>query len=145
MRARREFEAGNAVLRRGKVINRPVITKLWVNGRASDGLTANAVTTTKRKPEVQAERILSQRRRSDHCVALGRRVAITVDTVLRARGKMLRNKANGAADCRVTELLQCLSTETVYEVTHWFDNRFRGECRALEAWKVLRFVFLKQT
>ena len=36
--------------------------------------------------------------------------------VLRARGKMLRNKANGPADCLVTEMLQCVPTETVYEV-----------------------------
>ena len=114
-----------------------------MNGRRRSGLTADAVTTTKRKPEVQAQRILSQRRRRDHCVALqGRRVAITVDKVLRARGKMHRNKANGPADCRVTEMLQCLSTETVYEVAHWFDKRFRGECRAPEAWKVVRLVFL---
>ena len=28
-------------------------------------------------------------------------------------------------------------------VTHWFDKRFRRECRAPEAWKVLRLVFLK--
>ena len=155
MRARREFEAGKAVLRRGKVINRPVITKLWVNGRASedrDEWTEEVRAHCERcyddkeeTSEVQAERILSQRRRGDHCVALqGRRVAITVDKVLRARGKMLRNKANGPADCRVTEMLQCLSTETVYEVAHWFDKRFRGGCRALEAWKVLRLVFLKK-
>ena len=53
---------------------------------------------------------------------------------------MLQNKANGPADCLVTEKLQCLPTETVYEVTQWFDKRFRGECRAPEAWKILRFV-----
>ena len=35
-RARLEFEAGKAVLPRGKVINRPVFTKLWVDGRASE-------------------------------------------------------------------------------------------------------------
>ena len=35
-RARREFEAGKAVLPKGKVINTPVVTKLWVNGRASE-------------------------------------------------------------------------------------------------------------
>ena len=57
---------------------------------------------------------------------------------------MLRNKANGPAECLVIEMLQCLPTETVYEVTHWFDKRFKGECRALEAWKVLRLVFLKK-
>ena len=35
---------------------------------------------------------------------------ITVNKVLRARGKMLRNKANGPADCLVTEMLQCHPT-----------------------------------
>ena len=34
--ARREFEAGRAVLPRGKVIHRPVVTKLSINGRASE-------------------------------------------------------------------------------------------------------------
>ena len=68
-----------------------------------------------------------------------------LDKVLRARGKMLRNKSNGPSDCPVTEMLQCLSTEAGNEVDHWFDMRFRGECRALEAWKVLRLVFLKKT
>ena len=109
------------------MINRPVVTKLWVNGRASedrDEWTQKVWAHCERcyddkedSPEVQAERILSQRRRGNHCVALQwRRVAITVDKVLRARGKMLRNKANGPADCPVTEMLRCLPTETVYEV-----------------------------
>ena len=31
----------------------------------------------------------------------------------------------------------------VYEVSHWFDKRFRVECRAPKAWKILRLVFLK--
>ena len=57
---------------------------------------------------------------------------------------MLRNKANEPADCLVTEMLQCLPTETVYEITHWFDMRFKGECRATEAWKVLRLVYFKK-
>ena len=35
-KARREFEAGKAVLPTGKVINRRVVTNLWVNGRASE-------------------------------------------------------------------------------------------------------------
>ena len=56
----------------------------------------------------------------------------------------MKNKANGPADCLVTEMLQCLPMETVYEVTHWFEKRFRGECRASEAWKILRVVFLKK-
>ena len=29
----------------------------------------------------------------------------------------MKNKANGPADCLVTEMLQCLSIEIVYEVT----------------------------
>ena len=137
------------------MVNRPVITKLWVNGRASedrDEWTEEVRAHCERcyddkgeTSEVQAERILCQRRRGDHCEALqGRRVTITVDVVLRARGNMLRNKANGPADCLVTDMLRCLPTETVYEVARWFDKRFRGECRAPEAWKVLRFVFLKK-
>ena len=81
----------------------------------------------------------------DRRVALqGRRVMITADDVLRAPGKMIRNKDNGPADCLVTEMLRCLPTETIYEVAHWFDKRFKGECRAPEAWKILRLVFLKK-
>ena len=56
----------------------------------------------------------------------------------------MKNRANGPDDCLVTEMLQCLTTETVYEVAHWFDKRFKGECRAPEAWKILRLVFLKK-
>ena len=62
-------------------------------------------------PEVQAERIRRQRISGDRRVALqGRRGTSTVDKVLRARGKMLRNKANGPADCLLTEMLQRLPT-----------------------------------
>ena len=67
----------------------------------------------------------SQRVSGDRRVALqGRRIQITVDKVLLARGKMMRNKANGPADCLVAEMLRCLPTETVYEVAYWFDKRF---------------------
>ena len=38
----------------------------------------------------------------------------------------MKNRANGPADCLVTEMLQCLTTETVFEVAHWFDKRFKG-------------------
>ena len=152
-KARRGFEAGKAVLPIGKVINRPMVTKLWVNGRASedrDEWTEEVRAHCERcyddeeEPlEVQAGRIQRRRRSGDRRVAVQeRRVTITVDKVLRARGKMLRNKANGPADCLVTEMLQCLPTETMYEVAHWFDKRFHGECRAPEAWTVLRLVFL---
>ena len=37
----------------------------------------------------------------------------------------------------VTEMLQNLSRESVYEITHWFEKRCKGECRAPEAWRVL--------
>ena len=50
---------------------------------------------------------------------------ITVDKVLRARGKMLRSKANGPAECLLTEMLQCLPTETVYVVVCWHEKRFK--------------------
>ena len=51
----------------------------------------------------------------------------------------MKNEANGPADCLVTEMLQCLPRETLHEVTHWFEKRFKGECG-----KVLRLVFLKK-
>ena len=65
-KARREFEAGKAVLSRGKVINRFVVTELWVNVRASedrDEWTEEVRAHCERcydnkedPPEVQAER-----------------------------------------------------------------------------------------
>ena len=68
--ARREFEAGKAVLPRGKVINLLVVTKLWVTSRASedrDEWTEEVRVHCERcndekeeTSEVQAERILSQ-------------------------------------------------------------------------------------
>ena len=87
-KARREFEAGKAVLPRGKVINRPVVTNLWVNGRASedrDEWTEEVRAHCERcyddkeeTSEVQAERIQRQRRSGNRRVALhGRRVMIT--------------------------------------------------------------------
>ena len=150
----REFAAVKAVLPRGKVINRPVVTKLWVNGRASedrDESTEEVRAHCERcyddkaeTLEVQVERIRRQRSSGDRRLAQeGRLVTITTDKVRRARGKMLRNKATGPSDCLATEMLQCLPTETVYEVAHWFDMRFKGECRAPEAWKVFRLAFLK--
>ena len=34
--------------------------------------------------------------------------------------------------------------ETLCEITNQFEKRFRGECRASAAWKILRQVFLKK-
>ena len=50
---------------------------------------------------------------------IGRKVEITVDRALRARGKMIKNKANGPVDCWVTEMLQELPIESACEITHW--------------------------
>ena len=121
---------------------RPVVTKLWVNGRASedrDVWTEEVIAHCERSEIMQRQRVSGDRRQA----LQGRRLQITVDRVLRARGKM-KNKANGPPDCCVTEMLQFLPTETVYEVAHWFDKRLKGECRAPEAWKILRFVFLQK-
>ena len=149
-----ECDAGRAALPGGKVIHRLVVTKLWVNGRASedgDEWTEEVRAHCERcnddkaeTSEVQAERIRRQRVSGDRRVALhGRRVQIAVDRILRARGKLMRNEANGPADCLV-KMLQCLPTEAENEVAYWFDKRLKGECRAPEAWKILRFVFLKK-
>ena len=46
----------------------------------------------------------------------------------------MKKEANGPADCLVTKMLQCLPSETVYEVTHWFNKRFQWECWVPEAW-----------
>ena len=56
----------------------------------------------------------------------------------------MQNKANGPSDCLVAEMLENLTMESVYEITHWFVVRSQGECRSLEVWRVLRFVFLKK-
>ena len=83
-KARREIEAGRAVLPRRKVIHRPVVTKLWVNGRARedrDEWTEEVREHCERcyddkaeTSEVQAERIRRQRVGGDrHVALLGRR------------------------------------------------------------------------
>ena len=56
----------------------------------------------------------------------------------------MKNQANGPSDCLVAEMLQERPMEVVYEITHWFGKRFRGECRAPAAWKILPLVFLKK-
>ena len=62
--------------------------------------------------EVQAERIRHQRSHGDSLAALqGQHLQITVNRVLPARRKMMKNKANRPADCVVTAMLQCLQTE----------------------------------
>ena len=142
------------MLSREKVGHRPVVTKLWIDGRASedrDEWTEEARAHCERcyddkaeTPEVQAEKNPRQKVSGDGRAAhQGHRTQITVNRVLR-RGKMMKNKANGHADCCMTEMLQFLPTVTVYEVAHRFDKRLKGECRTPEAWKILRLVSLKK-
>ena len=147
-------------LPRGKVVKQPEITKQWVNGRATEDREEwceevrlhceKCYDDKSETSEKQAERIRVQRCRGDSAVAIqGREVQITVNRVLRARGKMLRGKANGPADygpadCLVVEMLSRLPTEVIYEVTHWFQKRFQVGCRAPEAWRISRLVFLKK-
>ena len=154
-RARREFEAKVGALPRGKIIRRPVVTKLLVNGRATEDIEEwkeevkmhceKCYDDKMETREVQAERIRIQRCRGDFAAAdQGRQVSITVNRVLRARGKRLNGKSNGPVDCLVAEMLRRLPIAVIYEVAHWFQRRFRGISRAPEAWRILRLVFLKK-
>ena len=122
-KSRREFEAGRAVLPRGKVTHRPVVTKLWINGRAredrdewTEEVSAHCEKCFDDKTEtseVHTERIRHQRSRGDRLAVLkGRHIQISVDRVLSARAKMMKNKANGPADCLVKEMLQCTRSRT---------------------------------
>ena len=58
---------------------------------------------------------------------------------LQGRRKQIYNRPGLAG--LVTELLPCLPMETENEVTHWVEKRFKGECRAPGAWKILRLAF----
>ena len=115
-------------------MQRLVVKKLWLAGRAredreewAEEVRAHCESCYGDKDEtseVQAKRIRDRRRRGDSLVSWqGRRVQITVDRVLRARGKMMKNNANGPSDCLVAEVLQNLPMKSVYEITHWFSRR----------------------
>ena len=92
--------------------------------------------------EVQAETVRHHGSRGDSLAASrGWQIQITDDRVLRDRGKMMNNMANGPVDCLVTEMLQCLPTETVLEVAYWFEKRISGECRDPGACEILRLGF----
>ena len=64
---------------------------------------------------------------------MGGRWRSNVDRVLTARGKMMKNKANGPSE------MQELPIESLDEITHLFGTRFRGESRALAALTTLRW------
>ena len=98
------------------MIHRPVVTKLWISGRASEDRyewseearvhCEKCYDDKMETSEVQAKRIRHQRSRGDSLAALqGRHIQITVDRVLRARGEMMKNKADEPVDCLVTEML----------------------------------------
>ena len=82
----------------GKIVQRPVVTKLWNNGRASEDRDEwkeevrihceICYDDELETPDVQAEGVRHQRCRGDSLVAVqGRPVRITVDRVVRAHGK----------------------------------------------------------
>ena len=133
---RREFDARVDALPRCKIVQRLVVKRLWVAGRASED-------REEWMEEVRAhcEKMLPRQRRDlGKCSRRGFKNNGAEETVLQlgvARRSlslsteffeplriMMKNKANGP----------------VYEVTHWLEMRFRGECRAPAAWKILRFL-----
>ena len=110
--------------------------RLWINGRVSEDreewmeeVKAHCERCYDDKDEtsqMQEERIQEQRLRGDCLEAwTGKEVQITVDRVLRARPKMMKNKANGPSDCWVADMLQELPMESVYEIAPWFEKRSR--------------------
>ena len=108
--------------------------RLWINGRASEDreewmeeVKAHCERCYDDKDEtsqMQEERIQEQRHRGDCLEAgTGQKVQITVDRVLRARPKMMKNKANGPSDCWLAEMSQELPMESVYEIASWFEKK----------------------
>ena len=132
------------------------MTKLGVNGRASkdsDEWTEEVRAHCEKchddkieTPEVQAERIRYQRSRGDSLTPVqGRRIRITVDRVLHARGKMTKNKAKGPADCLLTEMLCSVCLWGLCTRSHIGSRGdSEGSAGPPEGWKVLRLVFLKK-
>ena len=118
-------------------MQRPVVKKLRVAGRDSEDSEERrekvrtyferCYDNKDETSEVQAERTREQRCRGDSLVAWqGRRVQITNDRVLRARGKLMKNTANGPSDCLVTEMLRNLPMEAVHEIDHRFGKSQRS-------------------
>ena len=60
-------------------------------------------------------------------------------SVMMTNWRRQRRRPRGLVTREVVEIVwsQCLPMETVYEVTHGFEKRFRGKCRAQEAWKII--------
>ena len=76
--------------------------------------------------QVQEKRFQEQRRRRTVLrPGLGGRWRSNVDRVLRARGKMMKNKANGPSDWLVTGMLHELPMQSLYEITHWLWKKIQ--------------------
>ena len=50
-------------------------------------------------------------------------------------------EANGPVDIIVSEMLKELCVESIYEMTEWFQRRFRVECAYLASWTMVQLVF----
>ena len=104
MKARREFDARVGALPRRKTVHRPFVKRLWINRKASEdreGWVEEAKAHSERcyddkdeTSQMQEERIQEQRQSGDCLEWTGRKVDITVDRVLRARGKMKKAPRN---------------------------------------------------
>ena len=64
----------------------------------------------------------TQRKTIRHQEEARREEEITVHLVLRARGSMQPHKANGREDIIVIEMLKELPSESIYEITTWFQR-----------------------
>ena len=69
---------------------------------------------------------------------------ITADLIFLARGDMQPDKATGAEDIVVTEMLKELLIESIFENTKWFQSRCRRECDAPPSWEIVQLVFLRK-
>ena len=115
-----------------KIVQRSVVKKLWVAVRSSEDREEKieevchydrCYDDRDETAEVKAERTREKRRRGDSLVVWkGRKEEITVDRVLRALEKMMKNKASGPSVCLVTEMLRKLPMESVYEIIHRFGS-----------------------
>ena len=124
-----EFLTSRRVLPCGKIVQRFVVTKLWVNGRASedrDDLKEEVWTHCKKfcddkleTSEVQdVEETVWSLFETDECGSQSTGACVNRD--MRALGEMMKNKVNGPADFLVTEILQRLTMDTMFEYGRFY-------------------------
>ena len=138
LKARREFEAGTAVLTRGKVIQRPVVTKLWVNGCANEDGDEGAEDVRAhcerchndkaKTSEVQAERIRRRRVSGDRRV----NPPGTSDTDHSGQGSPSTRGNDAEQGQRACQLLgngdaAVFADGNRIRGAYWFDKRLKGE------------------